>query len=173
MMVARRQLNCTDCLRMAQLLVPTSFFVHPFTGRARSPMVTGALPPPSVQGCQIFACAGNDSAAAPERPLVDRITSPSNPYIKHCVRLRTNSDYRKKMGRVLLVGSVLLRELMGTRCDCICDLMARLGAFLSFLFVEVSSWFECYSVPLFLSQCSLPFAFVIRVFASFYYRLSV
>lgn len=40
------------------------------------------------------------------------ITSPGNDHVKHCHKLRTSSQYRNACGRVLLVGSDLLQEVV-------------------------------------------------------------
>ena len=40
---------------------------------------------------------------------VDTITSVQNPYVKHLVKLRTNTSYRNTAGYVVVVGSVPLR----------------------------------------------------------------
>ncbi|CAI9111416.1 OLC1v1011637C1 [Oldenlandia corymbosa var. corymbosa] len=42
---------------------------------------------------------------------VKTITSTSNPFVKHCVKLRESSSYRHSHGSVLLVGSTPIREL--------------------------------------------------------------
>lgn len=42
---------------------------------------------------------------------VKTITSTSNPFVKHCVKLRQSSSYRHSHGSVLLVGSTPIREL--------------------------------------------------------------
>ncbi|KAG0575735.1 hypothetical protein KC19_5G026500 [Ceratodon purpureus] len=42
---------------------------------------------------------------------VDTITSVQNPYVKHLVKLRTNTNYRNASGCVVVVGSVPLREI--------------------------------------------------------------
>ncbi|KAK7317650.1 hypothetical protein RJT34_02062 [Clitoria ternatea] len=39
------------------------------------------------------------------------ITSPSNPFVKHCLKLRNNSSYRRSHGSALLVGSTPIREI--------------------------------------------------------------
>jgi len=39
------------------------------------------------------------------------ITSTNNPYVKHCVKLREKARYRREQGRLLLVGSTIVREL--------------------------------------------------------------
>lgn len=52
-------------------------------------------------------CATN---AAPPVPIVSSITSASNPYVKHCVKLRTNDKYRKQQSRVLLSSHHLIEE---------------------------------------------------------------
>lgn len=42
---------------------------------------------------------------------VDIITSVQNPYVKHLVKLRTNTNYRNAAGCVVVVGSVPLRYI--------------------------------------------------------------
>ncbi|KAI7726161.1 hypothetical protein M8C21_028906, partial [Ambrosia artemisiifolia] len=42
---------------------------------------------------------------------VNSITSTSNPFVKHCVKLRNSSSYRHSHGSVLLVGSTPIREM--------------------------------------------------------------
>lgn len=49
----------------------------------------------------------------PEIPRVERITSLGNPYVKHCVKLRTSRRYRQKVGRLILSGTQVLREVFG------------------------------------------------------------
>jgi TrmH family RNA methyltransferase len=39
------------------------------------------------------------------------ITSASNPFVKHCLKLRNNSSYRRSQGSVLVVGSTPIRFL--------------------------------------------------------------
>uniref|UniRef100_A0A7C9DPN0 Uncharacterized protein n=1 Tax=Opuntia streptacantha TaxID=393608 RepID=A0A7C9DPN0_OPUST len=39
------------------------------------------------------------------------ITSTSNPFIKHCVKLRQNSSYRDSHGLALVIGTTLIRIL--------------------------------------------------------------
>ncbi|KAK3262578.1 hypothetical protein CYMTET_28573, partial [Cymbomonas tetramitiformis] len=43
---------------------------------------------------------------------VDQISSASNAYVKHCVKLRTSGGYRNEMGSLLVVGRVLLNEIL-------------------------------------------------------------
>ncbi|CAN4126803.1 unnamed protein product [Withania somnifera] len=42
---------------------------------------------------------------------VKSITSTSNPFLKHCLKLRQNSSYRHSHGQVLVVGSTPIREI--------------------------------------------------------------
>nr|GEU30643.1 tRNA/rRNA methyltransferase (SpoU) family protein [Tanacetum cinerariifolium] len=42
---------------------------------------------------------------------VKSITSTTNPFVKHCVKLRNSSSYRHSHGSVLLVGTTPLREI--------------------------------------------------------------
>ncbi|XP_071913832.1 uncharacterized protein [Coffea arabica] len=42
---------------------------------------------------------------------VKSITSTSNPFVKHCLKLRQSSSYRHSHGSVILVGSTPIREL--------------------------------------------------------------
>ncbi|GLC77281.1 hypothetical protein PLESTF_001914900 [Pleodorina starrii] len=52
-------------------------------------------------------------ARGPGLPEVDLISSPSNAYVKHLVRLRSSAPYRREMRRVVLVGAELLHEAAG------------------------------------------------------------
>ncbi|KAI3499886.1 hypothetical protein L1887_35700 [Cichorium endivia] len=56
---------------------------------------------------------GHYSEATPSIPPfhVKSITSTSNPFVKHCVKLRNSSSYRHSHGSVLLVGTTPLREM--------------------------------------------------------------
>ncbi|CAI9282335.1 unnamed protein product [Lactuca saligna] len=56
---------------------------------------------------------GGSSAATPSIPPfhVKSITSTSNPFVKHCVKLRNSSSYRHSHGSVLIVGTTPLREI--------------------------------------------------------------
>ncbi|KAG1679823.1 hypothetical protein FOA52_012736 [Chlamydomonas sp. UWO 241] len=67
---------------------------------------------PQLRHATVAAAAGSGSGA-PEALPAPRITSTSNEYVKHCVRLRTSARYRADAGRCLLVGSELLREAAG------------------------------------------------------------
>ncbi|GIL51885.1 hypothetical protein Vafri_7793, partial [Volvox africanus] len=49
----------------------------------------------------------------PGLPEVERISSPSNAYVKHLVRLRSSGTYRRELRRGLLVGTELLKEASG------------------------------------------------------------
>ncbi|KAK9713185.1 hypothetical protein RND81_06G009700 [Saponaria officinalis] len=49
------------------------------------------------------------SSTPPKIPKL--ITSTSNPFVKHCVKLRQSSSYRRSHAFLLLVGSTLIREL--------------------------------------------------------------
>src|ERR1044072_811100 len=44
-----------------------------------------------------------------EKPKL--ITSASNPFVKHCLKLRNNSSYRRSHGSVLVVGATPIRYL--------------------------------------------------------------
>ncbi|KAK9082876.1 hypothetical protein Scep_029347 [Stephania cephalantha] len=44
-------------------------------------------------------------------PPTKSITSPSNPFIKHCVKLRHSSSYRHSHGHALVVGTTPIREI--------------------------------------------------------------
>ncbi|KZV30111.1 hypothetical protein F511_19654 [Dorcoceras hygrometricum] len=46
-------------------------------------------------------------------PKVKSITSTSNPFVKHCVKLRLSSSYRQLHGSVPVVGAILVREIFG------------------------------------------------------------
>lgn len=47
----------------------------------------------------------------PFPPKVKSITSTSNPFVKHCVKLQQSSSYRHFHGSVLVVGAILVRCL--------------------------------------------------------------
>ncbi|XP_057492095.1 uncharacterized protein LOC130777695 [Actinidia eriantha] len=47
----------------------------------------------------------------PLPPHVKSITSTSNPFVKHCVKLRLSSSYRHSHGSVLVVGTTPVREI--------------------------------------------------------------
>lgn len=60
------------------------------------------------------AHASSSSSSAPRPPASGQeISSTSNGYIKHCVRLRESSRYRQQQQRLLVAGSTLLTELTG------------------------------------------------------------
>jgi hypothetical protein len=63
------------------------------------------------------ASRASSSAAAGGTPASrlaeESITSTANAYVKHCVRLRSSARYRREQGRLLLVGSTIVRELAG------------------------------------------------------------
>ncbi|XP_073155411.1 uncharacterized protein [Henckelia pumila] len=48
----------------------------------------------------------------PFPPKVKNITSTSNPFVKHCVKLRLSSSYRYLHGSVLVVGAILDRPII-------------------------------------------------------------
>ncbi|KAG2492934.1 hypothetical protein HYH03_008843 [Edaphochlamys debaryana] len=52
-------------------------------------------------------------AKGPGLPEVELITSTSNAYVKHLVKLRTSAPYRRGVRRVLLVGRELVEEAAG------------------------------------------------------------
>jgi hypothetical protein len=54
-----------------------------------------------------------DSAAAGTVITEESITSITNNYVKHLVRLREKARYRHQKGKLLLVGSTIVRELAG------------------------------------------------------------
>lgn len=54
------------------------------------------------------------SSPRPSPPLSGQeISSTSNAYIKHCVKLRDSARYRQQQQRLLVAGSTLLQELAG------------------------------------------------------------
>lgn len=53
---------------------------------------------------------GSAAAAVPLPYHVKSITSTSNPFVKHCVKLRISSSYRHEHGSVLVVGSTPIRS---------------------------------------------------------------
>ncbi|XP_021728219.1 uncharacterized protein LOC110695273 [Chenopodium quinoa] len=54
-------------------------------------------------------CLLTESTRSP--PTAKSITSTSNPFVKHCVKLRQSSSYRHSHGSVLVVGTTLIREI--------------------------------------------------------------
>ncbi|KAF9622985.1 hypothetical protein IFM89_035700 [Coptis chinensis] len=42
---------------------------------------------------------------------VEKITSPSNPFVKHCIKLRQSSSFRHSQASVLVVGTTPIREI--------------------------------------------------------------
>ncbi|KAL8142707.1 hypothetical protein V2J09_015739 [Rumex salicifolius] len=52
-----------------------------------------------------------ESSESSRLPLLKSITSTSNPFIKHCVKLRQSSSYRHSHGSALVVGSTPIREI--------------------------------------------------------------
>ncbi|GBF90560.1 hypothetical protein Rsub_03132 [Raphidocelis subcapitata] len=67
---------------------------------------------PAVAVAAAAAAAGAAPAGrAPPPPPEETITSTANAYVKHCVKLRERARYRRERGRLLLVGSTVLREL--------------------------------------------------------------
>jgi hypothetical protein len=65
----------------------------------------------------VTAAARRDGAAparispsAPPFPRVETLTSTQNPYVKHCVKLRTSRAYREAVGRFLVCGVTVLKE---------------------------------------------------------------
>ncbi|XP_071711889.1 uncharacterized protein [Rutidosis leptorrhynchoides] len=72
-----------------------------------------SIPPTKSSAGRCNAVNGDCSPATPSiLPFsVKSITSTSNPFVKHCVKLRNSSSYRHFHGSVLLVGSTPLREM--------------------------------------------------------------
>ncbi|KAH6784501.1 tRNA/rRNA methyltransferase family protein [Perilla frutescens var. hirtella] len=56
-------------------------------------------------------CKIASKKAFPLPPNVESITSTSNPFVKHCVKLRQSSSYRHLHGSVLVVGTTPVREI--------------------------------------------------------------
>ena len=90
-----------------------------------SPLARGAAESTSPAGrgvsCRAHeaegSTAGPSSAIPPLAPTVTHITSMANPYVKHCMRLRTSGRYRSETGRFVLVGRELLSEAVGEGSD--------------------------------------------------------
>lgn len=60
-----------------------------------------------------FNGGGDDDSSVVALPLpyhVKSITSPSNPFVKHCLKLRHSSSYRHSHASVLVVGTTPLRS---------------------------------------------------------------
>lgn len=71
-------------------------------------------PTPSRRTATTTAIAATTTPATPAPPTPrhgELITSPSNRYVRHCVRLRDSPRHRWEHGSVLLVGATLLTEL--------------------------------------------------------------
>lgn len=61
-----------------------------------------------------FNGGGDDDSSVVALPLpyhVKSITSPSNPFVKHCLKLRHSSSYRHSHASVLVVGTTPIREI--------------------------------------------------------------
>jgi hypothetical protein len=56
---------------------------------------------------------GDCDVAVVELPVASILSSASNPYVRHCAKLRTSNKYRSQTGRFLLVGRELLEEASG------------------------------------------------------------
>ncbi|XP_057530446.1 uncharacterized protein LOC130808909 [Amaranthus tricolor] len=61
------------------------------------------------QGIKIFNFSVIKSTQLPSS--AKSITSTSNPFVKHCVKLRQSSSYRHSHASVIVVGSTLIREI--------------------------------------------------------------
>ncbi|GKV25067.1 hypothetical protein SLEP1_g34564 [Rubroshorea leprosula] len=57
------------------------------------------------------ASSGSGLAKLPLPSHVKSITSTSNPFVKHCLKLRNSSSYRHAHGSALVVGSTPIREI--------------------------------------------------------------
>lgn len=66
-----------------------------------------------IKSCHNFKNGSNCSLSESTRspPTAKSITSTSNPFVKHCVKLRQSSSYRHSHGSVLVVGITLIREI--------------------------------------------------------------
>lgn len=104
------------------------------------------------------SCAAeiDDNRQSPVRILplpnhVKTITSSSNPFVKHCVKLRQSSSYRHSHGSVLLVGSTPIRSwkalfflLLLFPLDYFCSLMVYSNEFSVLANICISIfWFLC------------------------------
>ncbi|KAL6959533.1 hypothetical protein U1Q18_039686 [Sarracenia purpurea var. burkii] len=79
------------------------------------------------------------AAALPLPPHVTSIASSSNPFVKHCVKLRLSSSYRHSYGSVLVVGTTPIRY------DALSCPVPHLNSALSSLF---SVWIFCAEPPI-------------------------
>ncbi|GAB2224491.1 hypothetical protein Droror1_Dr00005252 [Drosera rotundifolia] len=61
-----------------------------------------------------FSICGSLTAWSPKIKLpenVKSITSTSNPFVKHCIKLRQSPSYRQAHGSALVVGTICIREI--------------------------------------------------------------
>uniref|UniRef100_A0A2P2K175 Uncharacterized protein n=1 Tax=Rhizophora mucronata TaxID=61149 RepID=A0A2P2K175_RHIMU len=69
------------------------------------------------------ACQNEDNGCSPRTKVkfslpaaVEAITSPSNPFVKHCVKLGRSSPYRQSHASALIVGTTPIRYFLGFHC---------------------------------------------------------
>ncbi|KNA13356.1 hypothetical protein SOVF_117710 [Spinacia oleracea] len=93
---------------------------HWYSTSYRPPGVTPNLKTPNYQtriqgikSCHKFNNGRNSLLTESTRllPTDKSITSTSNPFVKHCVKLRQSSSYRHSHGSALVVGTTLIREI--------------------------------------------------------------
>lgn len=80
---------------------------HPQTHRTRCfhPTRLSVTPPQQQQQTQQEQRISHDDVDQKSK----LITSASNPFVKHCLKLRNNSSYRRSHGSVLVVGTTPIR----------------------------------------------------------------
>ncbi|CAE6153314.1 unnamed protein product [Arabidopsis arenosa] len=89
---------------------------HPFeikTSVSKLRALSAQLPRTQIQ-INLLIDVGSDKSPATRVSLpshVNSITSTSNPFVKHCLKLRQSSSYRHAHGSVLVVGAIPIREV--------------------------------------------------------------
>lgn len=90
---------CSSTLHYATVFYPQTHKV--VKARSFQPRLS-VTPPPHKTHTQETRTSHDD-----DKPKL--ITSASNPFVKHCLKLRNNSSYRRSHGSVLVVGATPIR----------------------------------------------------------------
>ncbi|KAK7250631.1 hypothetical protein RIF29_33177 [Crotalaria pallida] len=87
--------------------------LYPQTPKRRSFQPTSLSVTPSPQQHQQTNLGASDSDSEDNdgKPPPKLITSVSNPFVKHCVKLRSSSSYRRNHASALVIGSTPIREI--------------------------------------------------------------